>query len=217
LDDVLNKSEAALSTQHQFSHKSHDPGTRVLCMVKVNALSLCGLKLHGHYWHQQIKSQFPPSIQVQQVSAGPGPYPQVVLLQTEPEPFTHQSTSHLDSSQIFSTHIPMPKDNPVVLSSSIDHGATQISSGNNPYHGCEATARPYARLTPHPLACPELHSYHVHIDVPLHQTHWVAEQCALCTAHRLANDMPADTTTEALALCKSSILLPAVDSRPCTK
>jgi hypothetical protein len=203
--------------QHQFSHKSHDPGTCILRTVKVNTLSLCGLKLYGHYWHQQIKSQFPPSIRVQQVSAGPGPYPQVVLLQTEPEPFTHQSTSYLDSSQIFLIHVPMPKDNPVVPSLSIDHRATQISSGNDPYHGCKATARPYARLAPHPLACPELLSYHVHIDVPLYWTHWVVEQCALHAAHCLANDTLADTTTEALALCKLSISLLAVDSRPCVK
>jgi gag-polypeptide of LTR copia-type/Zinc knuckle len=154
LDDVLNKNEAVLSTQQQFSHKSHDPGMCVLRTVKVNTLH--GLKPHGRHWQQQSISEIFPPIQVQQVPTGPGPYPQVVLLQTEPEPFTHQSTSHLDSSQILLTHVPMPKDNPVVPSSSIDHGDTQISSGNDPYHGCEATARPYARLAPHPLACPEL-------------------------------------------------------------
>jgi hypothetical protein len=48
-------------------------------------------------------------------TTGAGPYPQVVLLQTERDTFTHQSTSHLDSSPTatFSTHhVPMPKDDP---------------------------------------------------------------------------------------------------------
>jgi hypothetical protein len=180
LDDVLNKSEATLSTQHTFSHKSHDPGTRVHHPVKVSALH--GLQPHGCHLQQQIKSAFLPSIRVQQVSAGPGPYPQIVLLQTEP--FTHQSTSHLDSSQMFSIpHVPTHKDDPVVPSPSTGDGTTPIWSGNDPHHGREHTAR----LAPHPFACPDLPSYHAHIDTL------------------------ADTTTEALALRKSSISLPAQD------
>ena len=53
LDDVLNKSKATLFTQHTFSHKSHDPGTRVHRPVKVSALH--GLQLHGCHLQQQIK------------------------------------------------------------------------------------------------------------------------------------------------------------------
>jgi hypothetical protein len=151
--------------------------------VRVNAL--CGLQLHGHLWHHQITSQFLPSIQVQQVSTGPGPYPQVVLLQTEPACFTHQSTSHLDSSPatLPTPHILMHKDNPVVPSPSTGDGTMPILSGNDSHHGCEPTAR----LASHLFACPDLPSYHAHIDTL------------------------ADMTTEALALRKSSILLLAQD------
>jgi hypothetical protein len=60
LDDVLDKSKAALSTQLKFSHKSHDLGTHVLCMVKVNAQ--CGLQPHGCHWQQQTISETPSSI-----------------------------------------------------------------------------------------------------------------------------------------------------------
>jgi hypothetical protein len=158
------------------------------------------LKLHGHYWHQQIQSQFFHFIRVQQVPTGPGPYPQVVLLQTEPEMFTHQSASHLDlSPPIFSTpHILMHKDDPVVPSLSTDHGATPISSGINHHHGCKPTARLNARLIPHLLACPELSPYHAHINAPLHRTCWVVEQCALHPVHCLVNDTLADTTIKAV-------------------
>jgi len=182
LDDVLDKRKAALSTQLKFSHKSHDPGTRVLCTATVNAL--CTLQPHGCHWQQQTISEIPSSIRVQQVPAGPGPYPQVVLLQTERErdTCTHQSTSHLDSNSTLSTH-----------------------------HGREPTARLYTRLASHLSACPELPPYHAHVDAPLHRTCWVAEQCALRRIHCPANDTPADATTEALALCKSSISLPAQD------
>jgi hypothetical protein len=181
LDDVLSKSEATLSTQHKFSHKSHDPETRVHHPVKVSALH--GLQPHGCHLQQQIKSPFLPSIRVQQVSAGPGPYPQVVLLQTEP--FTHQSTSHLDSSPatLSRPHILTHKDDPVVLSPSTGDGTMPTLSGNDPHHRHEHTAR----LAPHPFACPDLPSYHAHINTL------------------------ADTTTEALTLRKSSILLPAQD------
>jgi Zinc knuckle len=207
LNDVLNKSEAVLSTQHQFSHKSHDLGTHILHPVKVN--TLCGLKPSGHLWQQQIESQSFPFIRVQQVTTVPGPYPQVVLLQTEPELSSHQSTSHLDSSPaIFLTpHTLMPKDDLVIPSLSIGHRATQISSGN----GIDHRHKPTARLTPHPFACPEHPLYHIHIDAPLHWTCWVTDQCALCPARHLANDTPADTTIKALALCKSSISLSALD------
>jgi hypothetical protein len=149
---------------------------------------------------------------VQQVPTGPGPYPQVVLLQMEPESFTHQSVSHLDSSPTFSTpHVTMPKDNPVIPSLSIDHGATPVSSGNDHHHGHKLTARLNAWLVSHLFVCPEIPPYHIHIDMPLHRTCWVAEQCTLCPAHCLADDTQADTNIKALALCKSSILLPAPD------
>jgi hypothetical protein len=172
-----------LSMQHTFSHKSHDPGTRIHRLVKVSTLH--GLQLHGHLWHHQITSQFLPSIRVQQVSTRPGPYPQVVLLQTEPACFTHQSTSHLDSSPaILSTsHIPMHKDDPVVPSPSTGNGTMPILSGNDPHHGC----KPTARLISHLFACPDLPSYHAHINTP------------------------ANTTTKALTLRKSSISLLAQD------
>jgi hypothetical protein len=49
-NDILNKSEAMLSTQPQFSHKSHDLGTCVLHPVKVNAL--CGLNVTAR-WQQR--------------------------------------------------------------------------------------------------------------------------------------------------------------------
>jgi hypothetical protein len=60
---------------------------------------------------------------VQQDFSGPGPYPQVVLPQPAPAPFTHQSTSHLNSSSTsipsFAPRVPLPKDAPVVPSPSI--------------------------------------------------------------------------------------------------
>jgi hypothetical protein len=133
-NDILKKSEAVLSMQHKFSHKSHDLGTCILCTVKVNVLHV---QPHGRLPHQQIQSHPCPFIRVQQVPTGPGPHPQVVLLQTEPEMFTHQSVSHLDSSpQIFLTPpILMHKDDPVVPSPSTGHRATPIPSGNNHHHG----------------------------------------------------------------------------------
>jgi Reverse transcriptase (RNA-dependent DNA polymerase) len=211
LNDVLNKSEAVLSMQHQLSHKSHDLGTHILHTVKANAL--CCLKPSGRLWQHQIISQFLPSIRVQQVSAGPGPYPQVVLLQTEPEALSHQSMSHLDSSptKLSIPHIPTPKDNPVIPSPSIDHRATPISSGNDHHHRCELIARLNAQLVPHLFVCPEIPPYHIHIDAPLHWTCWVAEQCTLHPAHWLADDTLANAIIKVLTLYKSSISLLAPD------
>src|SRR5713226_36949 len=91
---------------------------------------------------------------VQHDFAGPGPYPTTVLPQPAPAPFAHQSTTNISSSGssmlAFASHVPLPKDAPIIPSPMI---RTYHSSPPPDTPGASHSARTLRIGTGNPWVC----------------------------------------------------------------